>query len=69
MVMVVLFLNAGKDHIKNKVAMAISKRFFFFFFKTHIKARFAHTLIQNFFIGFLQNSKALRNEICFDISC
>lgn len=29
MVMVVLFLNAGKDHIKNKVAMAISKSFFF----------------------------------------
>ena len=45
MVMVVLFfLNgiAGKDHIKNKVAMAISKSFFF---KTHIKARFAHILI------------------------
>ena len=66
MVMVVLFLNAGKDHIKNKVAMAISKSFFF---KTRLKARFAHTLIQKIFIGFLQNSKALRNEICFDISC
>ena len=53
MVMVVLFLNAGKDHIKNKVAMAILKSFF----KTRIKARFAHTLIQKFLLAFYKIRK------------